>query len=918
MTNNQAYIQHLLNTVWPEWRITGLLGKGSYGSVYEIIRDDLGSGYKCALKVLQMYAPSAGDLQAGTGSVLQQEETISLGIGRELSGSAPQPVYNSQPYDHAPRGKGYSGERAPYSGQNTGEQTLDDFVRSVSAEIDMMMQLKGAPGIVSIEDYAVLKDTACRIFLIRMEELESIDHYFRRTGYVDRRDVLRLGMDICTALSFCERGNIIHRDIKPGNLFYSEKAGFKLGDFGISRKMASVNEMMSMSGVGTFQYMAPEVYRGEKYNHTVDIYSLGLVLYTLLNGNNPPFCFTNSSTGGSLQGERHAALMRRLGGEKLPPPAFCDAGLGALICKACDPNPAKRFQTAADFYNALKNCYEDKGGNTSDGNKRKKFLFAAAAAVVLAFLLIGVLSRHPDRPSPKRAYTVIPETPSDPDPDNTGSGSDSTGSDSVGGTGTESDNIDTDTPEEVPVPATVSYTVLYKNQETGIDLYTQETGSAKAGDSISLSAREIEGYTPVEAVKTITLSESSEDNICIFEYKKIPVSIVYNTKGEISILCKKYESEKMQRLIDRFSHESGIRITAQVVGTGSYSSKMEERITGSSDDPTIFMLSGFKDWEKYGFECLDLTECAAAQEISEEDLVLRGSDSRIYGIPCIEECWGLVVNTRLLEKAGYQVSDIRCFDDLKNIAEDITSRKSELGFSAFTSPSISVSSHGSYRLSEHAPSVPLYYELKDHGFQIGTRLTGSYMDRFKAYIDLNIDNSVVPRSEAVNRSLDDSRQELLSGKAVFHQDGSWYAENLQNSLKGDAAIIPMYMGMPGEENQGLNITCSYFWCVNKNASPDDREAALQFLQWLTTSDEAIRIMTEDMGFALPYKRANAPDNFMIETLLDEKANGITPVQQYYKYGKYTSWINGLNNAVEKYITGTGGWDSVKTAFTKLW
>ena len=125
------------------------------------------------------------------------------------------------------------------------------------------------------------------------------------------------------------------------------------------------------------------------------------------------------------------------------------------------------------------------------------------------------------------------------------------------------------------------------------------------------------------------------------------------------------------------------------------------------------------------------------------------------------------------------------------------------------------------------------------------------------------------------------------------------------------------MGMPGEEDQGLNETCSYYWCVNKYASEDDREAALQFLQWLTTSDEALRIQADEMDFAVPYKRARIPDNPFLEELYREKQEGKTPVRQYYKYGRYTDWINAMDHAVEDYVKGRGSWDNVRKAFTTL-
>lgn len=397
------------------------------------------------------------------------------------------------------------------------------------------------------------------------------------------------------------------------------------------------------------------------------------------------------------------------------------------------------------------------------------------------------------------------------------------------------------------------------------------------------------------------------------------IHIDYNTRGTVRILNKKEEKKlEFEQLASRFHQESGINVTVETPGSGNYSKVLKDELTGSEHDPTLFMLGGLKDFEQYGFECLELGGTAAAQELEDESYTLKGSNGKIYGLACIVEAYGLVVNTRLLKKAGYEVSDIRSFSDLKRVAEDITARKKELGFSAFTAPSVSPGVIGDYRFAEHAADVPLYYELKDNDFNIGMSLRGTYTDGLRDYIDLYLDNAAILRGEASSRSLKDAQEEFLLGKAVFHQDGSWNTDVLRSVLDYEAAVIPLYMGMPGEENQGINETFSYFWCVNKYAKEDDIEATLQFLQWLVTSEEGLRIMTKDMGFQIPYKRAEAPDDIFMETLSREKEQGIEPVGQYYKYGKYSSWINSLKNTIRDYADGRGDWEAVREAFTSLW
>lgn len=330
-----AFVQELLSKTWPTWQISRKLGKGSYGSVYEIERNDLGTRYTCALKVLH----------------LEAESTDTGGSVTNLHAASP----------------GAQDSPTVFLFDRVSDTEIAEFVQGVSSEINLMMQLKGVPNIVTIEDYAVLRyEHRCTI-LIRMEELEPLAACLaRRGGSFDKEELIRLGTEICSALTFCEHKNILHRDIKPGNLFYSPEAGYKLGDFGISRTMASIREKASMSGIGTLQYMAPEIYQGRKYNNTADIYSLGIVLYILANDMLPPFCdVTPGHTASDLSSSLlHDANMRRLRGEPLTGPRNADERLASVICTACNPVPEYRFQTAEAFRNALLGCLDSASAPT--------------------------------------------------------------------------------------------------------------------------------------------------------------------------------------------------------------------------------------------------------------------------------------------------------------------------------------------------------------------------------------------------------------------------------------------------------------------------------------------------------------------------------------------------------------------------
>ena len=367
MTLGKEMVQRHLDAVWKEWRIVRKLGNGTYGTVYEICRDDLETGItgntlSCALKVLYMESTGQDSLDR-TSAVAPRG--LQNRYGR-LNGQGSDETAEGQLWNDDYRGMtwkmlhGQSDlQENRLSEYSVSDTMIDDFVSTVSSEISMMIDLKGHPNIVSIEDYHVSREEHSCTIMIRMEKLDCLSKAVREGTRMLRRDeILQLGIDICTALEFCEKKGIIHRDIKPSNLFFSDKTGFKLGDFGISRTMDHIYMAAYMSGVGTPQYVSPEVYYGRNYNNQADIYSLGMVLYMLFNDCYMPFIREDQDLQTSGAEIRRAALMRRMSGEKLPAPADADPYLASVILKACAFDPRDRFFTAAEFKEALQSCFK--------------------------------------------------------------------------------------------------------------------------------------------------------------------------------------------------------------------------------------------------------------------------------------------------------------------------------------------------------------------------------------------------------------------------------------------------------------------------------------------------------------------------------------------------------------------------------
>ncbi len=278
------------------WNITRLLGEGSYGKVFEIERSEFGQTYRAALKVITVPQSSA-----------EVRSVISEGMS----------VSQAEAYFHG-------------------------IVEELMHEFSIMFKLKGTANIVSCEDLRVLEhpDGIGWDILIRMELLHPLLPYVYQHPMA-RRDIIRLGIDICKALELCQRYNIIHRDIKPENIFISDNGDYKLGDFGIARTIERTTSGLSKKG--TYSYMAPEVYIGKKYGFSVDTYSLGLVLYRMLNKNRGPFL--PQPPEAITYDNREQALARRVSGKPLPRPFYGEGRLGEIVLKACAFDPKDRYSS---------------------------------------------------------------------------------------------------------------------------------------------------------------------------------------------------------------------------------------------------------------------------------------------------------------------------------------------------------------------------------------------------------------------------------------------------------------------------------------------------------------------------------------------------------------------------------------------
>ena len=385
--------------------------------------------------------------------------------------------------------------------------------------------------------------------------------------------------------------------------------------------------------------------------------------------------------------------------------------------------------------------------------------------------------------------------------------------------------------------------------------------------------------------------------------------------GKVYYLNFKPEQDaQWQELADLYTKETGVDVTVVTAASGNYETTLKSEMA-KTDAPTLFQVNGpvgLAAWKDY---CYDLTGSDIASQLTSKEFALMDGD-KMAGIGYVIETYGIIYNKALLEQAGYSADDIKSFADLKRVAEDITARKDELGFSAFTSAGMDGSSD--WRFKTHLANLPIYYEYKADGIGSTDAIKGTYLDNYKQIWDLYITDSTCDPKLLASKTGNDAVAEFVDKKAVFYQNGTWAYGDVSSLGDDNLGMLPIYIGVEGEENQGLCTGSENFWCVNNAASEADIQATLDFLYWCVTSDKGTSAMADDMGFVIPFKAAKDSTNPLIGIANQYVADGKTSVDWCFSTMPSEEWKNGVGSALTAYAAGTGDWDGVVTAFVDGW
>lgn len=396
-----------------------------------------------------------------------------------------------------------------------------------------------------------------------------------------------------------------------------------------------------------------------------------------------------------------------------------------------------------------------------------------------------------------------------------------------------------------------------------------------------------------------------------------------------------------EELADKYEAETGVKVKVVTAAANTYEQTLKSEIA-KSNPPTIFQVNGpigYDTWDDY---CLNIKDSKLYEFLSDKSLAIH-DDGGVYAIPYVVEGYGIIYNNAIMKRYFalpdkktnfHNMSEIKSFSDLKKVVEDMTANKSKLSIEGVFA-STSLSAGEDWRWQTHLLNVPIYYEISQKNKEgdptlallDADEITLKYSDNYKNLFDLYLNNSITPKNLLGSKSVADSMAEFALGKVAMVQNGNWSWSQI-SGVKGntvtaeDIKMLPIYIGIDGEEKQGVCIGTENYLAINKNASAEQQKASLAFLEWLFSSEVGKKYVTEKLGFITPFNTFT--EN---ETPADPLAREIT---RYIKDEnlKTIPWVfnafpgeafkKSVGDALLDYAQDKKEWDKVKNDIVKAW
>lgn len=404
------------------------------------------------------------------------------------------------------------------------------------------------------------------------------------------------------------------------------------------------------------------------------------------------------------------------------------------------------------------------------------------------------------------------------------------------------------------------------------------------------------------------------------------------SEGSVYYLNFKPEvDEQWQEVAKAYTEATGVPMKVVTAASGTYEEVLKSEIAGSNA-PTLFQINGpvgYNAWKDY---CLDLSNTEVYEALTDKSLAVMGADGGVYGIPYTVESYGIIYNDAIMRKyfemegaVVTSVDEINNFDTFKAVVEDMQSKKEELGIEGVFA-STSLLPGEDWRWHTHLANIPVYYEYSDKDATDLAELAFTYSDNFKNIFDLYINNSTCAPTLLGSKAVTDSMAEFALGQAAMVQNGNWGWSQIAGVdgnvvAEEDIKFMPIYTGIEGEEEQGLCTGTENFWVVNSQASEADRQATIDFMNWMISSDEGKDLMVNKLGNAAPFTtftEEEKPADPLAKEMFRFMENGKISVNWNFTTFPSQDFKDDFGAALLEYSNGNMTWEEVEQVVITRW
>ncbi len=415
-----------------------------------------------------------------------------------------------------------------------------------------------------------------------------------------------------------------------------------------------------------------------------------------------------------------------------------------------------------------------------------------------------------------------------------------------------------------------------------------------------------------------------------------------NAKGDNTVYFLNFKPEVAdiyKEIAQKYEAETGVKVKVVTAASNTYETTLKSEIA-KSDAPTIFQINGpvgYQSWSKY---CKDLSDTKLYDYLSDKELAIKTAEG-VFGIPYVVEGYGIIYNNAIMDKyfalkdkavTISKAEEITNFKLLKEVVEDMTKHKQELGIDGVFA-STSMSGGEQWRWTTHLLNMPVYYEMKDKSDDSAITSAYSakdidfkYSENFKNIFDLYVNNSTTEKGLLSGKSVENSMAEFALGKAAMVQNGNWAWDQISkvsgNTVKADdIKYLPLYIGIDGEEKQGLCIGTENYLAINKNVSEEKQKSSVAFLEWLFSSKTGKDYVVNKLNFISPFNTFDdneKPDDPLAREVISWMEKDKTTVEWVFNSFPSLDFKDDVGNALLEYVQGSKSWEDVEKATKDSW